>query len=483
MTVRFYSSIAQQTTLTGTYSPSATVIAVAATTGFPSSTPYTLALDYGTASEELVEVTNVAGLSLTVTRAIDGTSATTHNAGAIVRHVSSARDFADSRAHENASQNVHGIAVGSSVVGTTDTQTLTNKTLTSPVITGTVSLASPSITGTVTGGATYTGITMTNNPVVTGNMDVNGTAAGTAQLDVMAAAGQTASIQRWLSSGGATLASVTNTGLFNAASGLTVAPLTAANTAAFIKGAASQTGLLLDIQSSTAVDLLNVDAGGQLNALSGATLVGPPSPSTGGVTLKAGPSSIHIAEYRNTSNTQVADVTIAGVAQFQDYDALSAVPWTKITNTASIPWTTSTGLHTPSYGDATMTYMYKIVLGQLHFSMLLTFGSTTNFGAGATTADNWQFAIIPGANLAQTDFRAVAVPVGFGRASVSANATCPLIVRVDSTGGNFMLDTAGGYQDGTALTNAGTIDSLSPGTWVSGSSLQYSGVVPVTPSL
>ena len=103
MTVRFYSSTAAETTLTASITSGNTSIQVGSVTGFPVLTPYTLALDYESATEELVEVTGAAGTTLTVTRAIDSTSATAHNAGARVRHVSSARDFADSRAHENAS--------------------------------------------------------------------------------------------------------------------------------------------------------------------------------------------------------------------------------------------------------------------------------------------------------------------------------------------------------------------------------------------
>lgn len=134
---RFYSSTAQQTTLTGGITPSDTTMAVASTTGFPGSTPYTLAVDFGSSGMELVEVTGVASLTLTVTRAIDGTSGASHSVGAVVRHVASARDFTDSRTHEAASTDVHGLTGGAAVVGTTSTQTLTNKTLSGGVLSGT----------------------------------------------------------------------------------------------------------------------------------------------------------------------------------------------------------------------------------------------------------------------------------------------------------------------------------------------------------
>lgn len=163
---RYYSATAQPTVLVNTITPGQTSIQVQQVIGFPVSVPYILALDYGTPSEEVVLVTAQVGTSLTVTRAYDGTSGTNHNSGANVRHTWSAIDGTDSRIHEGSISGVHGV-VGN-VVGTTDIQTLTNKTLTSPTITG-ASLANPVISGTVTGGASYTGVTLPG-PAITGTV-------------------------------------------------------------------------------------------------------------------------------------------------------------------------------------------------------------------------------------------------------------------------------------------------------------------------
>ena len=95
MAQRYYSSVAERTTLASGVNNTTTTFIVNAVTGWPSSTPYTLLIDADTINEEIVEVTNRSGTTLTVTRGIDGSTAKAHEAGADVRHGVSARDFAE----------------------------------------------------------------------------------------------------------------------------------------------------------------------------------------------------------------------------------------------------------------------------------------------------------------------------------------------------------------------------------------------------
>ena len=155
MTTRKYSSRSQQTTLTSAVTSGATIIPVAnAATLLGGATvstgqTFTVVIDPDTALEEIVEITVVSSNNLTVTRAVDmaGSAAQDHSAGAVIRHMIIGRDLRESNLHIEASaayndgtstHAMHGLGSGDgSVVGTDATQTLTNKTLASPTLTGT----------------------------------------------------------------------------------------------------------------------------------------------------------------------------------------------------------------------------------------------------------------------------------------------------------------------------------------------------------
>lgn len=115
---------------------SITSIVVGSVSGFPVSTPYTLVIDEGTPTQELVTVTSAAGTTLTITRGSDGTAQASHAAGAEVKHVASAQDFREPQDHMASPSGVHGVT--GLLVGTTDAQNLSNKTLVTPAITGTL---------------------------------------------------------------------------------------------------------------------------------------------------------------------------------------------------------------------------------------------------------------------------------------------------------------------------------------------------------
>lgn len=89
--------------------------------------PFIVVVDRATAFEEVMLVTNVAGTTFTVTRGYDSTIAFDHASGVTIEPAVAAIDLREANTHVNANTSVHGVATA--VVGASDNQTLTNKTI------------------------------------------------------------------------------------------------------------------------------------------------------------------------------------------------------------------------------------------------------------------------------------------------------------------------------------------------------------------
>lgn len=127
MTTHNYTNTASIAQLGGNMDAITTALSVApgTYTGWPAA-PFWGLIARGTASVELVEVTNVAGTTLTVVRAQGGLSASSHSTGDTFEHIIPAALPADYELHKAASSGVHGVS--GDVVGTAGSQTLQDKT-------------------------------------------------------------------------------------------------------------------------------------------------------------------------------------------------------------------------------------------------------------------------------------------------------------------------------------------------------------------
>lgn len=205
MARRRYRNASPQTTLTAGVNGAATALSVVAVTSWPSSTPYTAVIDYGTATVEAVLVTAVVGTTLTVTRGYDGTSGVSHSSGATVQPMALAIDFDEASAHINTGTGVHGLA--GALVDTTTAQTLSAKTLTAPVMTGTATAAAITASGAVTAGS----LTVGGNANVSGTLGAGGTGVTSLAVTTTATVGGTLGVTGALSANGGTATTTLST--------------------------------------------------------------------------------------------------------------------------------------------------------------------------------------------------------------------------------------------------------------------------------
>ena len=272
MTTRKYSSRSQQTTLTGALTSSgtsATVVSGSALLGgvtISAGETFTVVIDPDTALEEIVDVTAVSTNTLTIVRGIDGSSGQAHSAGAVVRHMAVGRDYREANTHIENTTSAHGLTIAD-VVTTTNTKTLTNKTISAAdntltgvaTLTGTQTLTnktltSPTITGTGAIAGTFTG-NLTGN--VTGNVSgSSGSTTGNAATATALATGRTFQILGDVEASGQTFDGTGNVNLTtNIATGVIVnADVNSSAQIAYGKLALTNGIVNADINASAAID-------------------------------------------------------------------------------------------------------------------------------------------------------------------------------------------------------------------------------------
>jgi hypothetical protein len=124
MPTRKYSSRSQQTTLTAginSSATSATVVSGSALLGgitISAGEIFTVVIDPDTALEEIVDITAVSTNTLTIVRAIDGSTGQAHSAGAVVRHMAIGRDYREANTHIENTTTAHGLTLANVTLST-----------------------------------------------------------------------------------------------------------------------------------------------------------------------------------------------------------------------------------------------------------------------------------------------------------------------------------------------------------------------------
>ena len=201
----------------------------------------------------------------------------------------------------------------------------------------TLSIAQSQVSGLV---STLTGKASTGANSFTDAQTITGSVAGSVQLTVKAASGQSANLVEWQNSSGTVLTRVSPTAQFasgtNASIGSTsintatmfqVTSTAAATVGAIIKGAASQTGNLQEWQDSAGGVLAQIYASGAFgtsgrivaNGATGARVdISTTSSSSIGIGVRGVASqSANLQEWQNSGGTALAYINSSGIGRFE----------------------------------------------------------------------------------------------------------------------------------------------------------------------
>ena len=134
-------------------------------------------------------------------------------------------------------------------------------------------------------------------------------------------------------------------------------------------------------------------------------------------------------------------------------------------------WSTTSGIHLPSFGNASVNFKAHKLGKNVHVTFDVTFGSSTNFGATPATTDNWTFSLppawpantsAPGTFLGVGDMYKDSTNLGFTRIKLTGSTSVSF--------GILTCFVAGALGGGIG----GDVDSITPWTWASGHAIRGS---------